>query len=87
MICAWTETSRAVVGSSAMMSSGSAESASAITTRWRMPPENWCGYPSMRFSGAGMPTSARRSIARFRAAEAERSVCVRIVSTSWSPIR
>jgi hypothetical protein len=22
---------------------GSAHSASAITTRWRMPPENWCG--------------------------------------------
>ena len=22
---------------------GSAASASAITTRWRMPPENWCG--------------------------------------------
>jgi hypothetical protein len=43
MICAWTETSRAVVGSSAMMSSGSAQSASAMTTRWRMPPENSCG--------------------------------------------
>ena len=43
MICACTETSSAVVGSSAMTSSGSAASASAITTRWRMPPENSCG--------------------------------------------
>src|SRR5207244_3283155 len=33
MICACTETSSAVVGSSAMISSGSAEIASAITTR------------------------------------------------------
>ena len=43
MICAWIETSSAVVGSSAMISRGSAHRASAITTRWRMPPENWCG--------------------------------------------
>ena len=43
MICAWIETSSAVVGSSATISFGSAASASAITTRWRMPPENWCG--------------------------------------------
>ena len=33
----------AVVGSSAMMSRGSAASARAITTRWRIPPENWWG--------------------------------------------
>ena len=43
MICAWIDTSSAVVGSSATISLGSAASASAITTRWRMPPENWCG--------------------------------------------
>ena len=43
MICAWIETSSAVVGSSATIRRGSAHSASAITTRWRMPPENWCG--------------------------------------------
>ena len=43
MIWACTETSSAVVGSSAMISSGSAQIASAITTRWRMPPENSCG--------------------------------------------
>ena len=43
MIWAWIETSSAVVGSSATISRGPAQSASAITTRWRMPPENWCG--------------------------------------------
>ena len=42
-ICAWTVTSSAVVGSSAMSSFGSHTSAIAIIARWRMPPENWCG--------------------------------------------
>ena len=42
-ICAWTVTSRAVVGSSAMITSGSLAMAMAITARWRMPPENSCG--------------------------------------------
>ena len=43
MIWAWTVTSRAVVGSSAMRSSGSSAIAIAIMMRWRIPPENWCG--------------------------------------------
>ncbi len=43
MICAWIDTSSAVVGSSAISNSGSAHRASASTTRWRMPPENSCG--------------------------------------------
>ena len=42
-ICAWIVTSSAVVGSSAISSSGSQASAIAIITRWRMPPESWCG--------------------------------------------
>ncbi len=42
-ICAWTVTSRAVVGSSAISSSGLLTSAIAIMARWRIPPENWCG--------------------------------------------
>ena len=42
-ICACTVTSSAVVGSSAMSSSGSQLSAMAIIARCRMPPENWCG--------------------------------------------
>ena len=40
---ACTVTSRAVVGSSAMISEGSSAIAMAIMMRWRMPPENWCG--------------------------------------------
>ncbi len=40
----------------------------AIITRWRMPPENWCGYSSKRDEALGMRTfSSRRivSAARF----------------------
>ena len=36
-------TSSAVVGSSARISFGSHDSAIAIITRWRIPPENWNG--------------------------------------------
>ncbi len=43
MIWAWIVTSSAVVGSSAMSSVGLHDRAMAIITRWRMPPENWCG--------------------------------------------
>ncbi len=39
----WVVTSRAVVGSSAMSSRGERMSAMAMTTRWRMPPDSWCG--------------------------------------------
>src|SRR5437879_5718597 len=42
-ICAWIVTSSAVVGSSAIRSFGRHDSAIAIITRCRMPPENWCG--------------------------------------------
>ena len=38
-ICAWMVTSSAVVGSSAMSTSGPQASAMAIMARWRMPPE------------------------------------------------
>ena len=43
MICAWTVTSSAVVGSSAISRRGLRATAMAIRMRWRMPPENWCG--------------------------------------------
>ena len=42
-ICFWMVTSSAVVGSSAISSFGSQASAMAIMTRWRMPPDSWCG--------------------------------------------
>ena len=41
--CACTVTSSAVVGSSAISSAGLSAIAIAIITRWRIPPENWCG--------------------------------------------
>ena len=62
--CACTVTSSAVVGSSAMRSAGLQASAMAITTRWRMPPENSCGYCVTRSSGEGTPTSRSSSTAR-----------------------
>ena len=50
------------VGSSAITTSGSAHSANAITTRCRMPPENWCGYCLMRnFWFLEFPTVSKSS--------------------------
>ena len=63
-ICACTVTSSAVVGSSAISRSGSQASAMAIITRWRMPPDIWCGYSSKRRSGAGMRTRCSAAMAR-----------------------
>ena len=42
-ICRCITTSSAVVGSSMMTTCGSRASAMPIITRWRMPPESWCG--------------------------------------------
>ncbi len=42
-IWAWMVTSSAVVGSSAISTRGSQARAMAIITRWRIPPESWCG--------------------------------------------
>ena len=52
-------TSSAVVGSSAMSSCGSHDSAIAIITRWRIPPDSWWGYSSTLRAGSEMPTSPR----------------------------
>ena len=68
-ICAWMVTSSAVVGSSAMISLGLQASPIAIITRWRMPPENWCGYWSSRRSRVGdadQPQQLDRARARLR---------------------
>ena len=66
-ICAWIVTSSAVVGSSAISSSGLVDSAIAIITRWRMPPESWCGYALARRLASAMPTCPSISIARSHA--------------------
>ena len=61
-ICPCVITSSAVVGSSPIISSGPQASASAIITRWRMPPENSCGYCCRRVRG--MPTRSSSSPTR-----------------------
>ncbi len=65
-ICAWMVTSSAVVGSSAISKAGSLASAIAIITRWRCPPESWCGNASSRCAASGKPTSLSSSITRAR---------------------
>ena len=59
-ICAWTVTSSAVVGSSAIRTFGRPASAMAIITRWRMPPESSCGYCFSRRSGIRDPNRDER---------------------------
>jgi hypothetical protein len=61
---AWMVTSSAVVGSSAISTRGSHATAMAIITRWRRPPESWCGYSSSRRSDSGMSTRSNSSTAR-----------------------
>ncbi len=85
-ICACTVTSSAVVGSSAMSTSGSLAIAMAIITRWRMPPENSCGYCDALVLGCGMPTMSSNSTARSSAAALDMSLCERIISATWLPI-
>ena len=57
----------------------------AIITRWRMPPDSWCGYSRTRRAGAGMPTSVSISIARFSASRAFMPWCSRTVSPICRP--
>ena len=66
-IWAWTVTSSAVVGSSAISSLGSLASAIAIIARWRMPPENSCGYSSHAACRVGDPDEAEQLDRRARA--------------------
>ncbi len=72
---AWMVTSRAVVGSSAMITSGSLAIAIAIIARWRMPPENSNGNDLTRCSGFGMPTRSSSSTARCQAAAFDSARC------------
>ena len=61
--CFCTVTSSAVVGSSAMISAGVDMSPMPIMARWRIPPENSCGYCVARCSGSVSRTAPRRSTA------------------------
>ena len=84
-ICAWMVTSRAVVGSSAMRTSGSAASAQAIMTRCLSPPDNWNGYSSQRRAASGMPTASSNASARARTASPVSAVWRSMTSVIWRP--
>src|SRR5215211_2212115 len=86
-IWAWIVTSRAVVGSSAIRTCGSHARAMAMTTLWRMPPENWCGYCLRRSSAFGMPTSSSSSTARSAAFPPDMPRCRFRLSMIWRPTR
>ena len=86
-ICFCTVTSSAVVGSSAISTSGSQASAMAIMMRWRCPPENWCGKLSTRRAASGMPTRSSRVMAFSRAALLDRFWCRRSGSAICAPTR
>ena len=85
-ISACTVTSSAVVGSSAISSSGSQAIAIAITTRWRIPPESSCGSCRRRRSGEPMPTCASSATARASASWRVSRRCWRMPSASCTPI-
>ncbi len=61
---AWTVTSSAVVGSSQTRSPGSLARAIATTTRWRWPPESWCGKALAVSAGSRRPTWPSNSSTR-----------------------
>jgi hypothetical protein len=83
--CACTVTSRAVVGSSAMRRSGLQVMAMAIIARWRMPPENSCGYMLARLRASGMPTRSSISTARSKACFLLMPSWMRAISPIWRP--
>ncbi|RPK86314.1 hypothetical protein EES47_20960 [Streptomyces sp. ADI98-12] len=85
MTWACTVTSSAVVGSSAMISLGSSAIAMAIMMRWRIPPENWCGYWLTRSAAAGMRTRSISSTAFALASLRDMPRCTVNISPSWSP--
>src|SRR5437899_1219870 len=78
-------TSSAVVGSSAISKVGLQAMASAIITRWRMPPDSWCGYSCRRWAAAGISTSSSMRWAWARAAVRSSPRCRRTDSAICSP--
>ena len=79
-------TSSAVVGSSAISTAGSQESAIAIMARCNMPPENSNGYCSARLAGSGMRVISNSSTARACAARRFMPACTCSGSAIWSPM-
>ena len=61
--------------------------AMAMTTRWRMPPENSWGYASRRSSGLVMPTRVSSSMQRLRTSSLGMpGLWMSSASASWSPM-
>jgi hypothetical protein len=83
----WTVTSKALVGSSAMTTRGLLANAMAIRTRWRMPPDSWCGYCLARTSGLVSPASRSRSMTAARARDRGTARWASSASRTWSPTR
>ena len=85
--CSWIVTSSAVVGSSAISTSGWPLIAIAPTTRCFMPPLIWCGNWPSRCSGAEISTCRSAATASFMTSALPRRPRRRaIASRSWSPI-
>ncbi len=67
----------------------------AMRTRWRMPPESWCGKACARRSGSGIPTRRSSSTARRRLAPPDApstrrgtsATCAPTVCTGSRPLR
>ena len=85
MICAWIDTSRDATGSSQTSASGRIASARATATRWRWPPENWCGNRSA--AAASSPTAASQRPTSPFASPLVISPCVIGPSAMMSPTR
>ena len=84
-IWAWTITSRAVVGSSAIIRSGEQTVAWASITLWRIPPDSSCGYFVQRLSGSESPTSSRAAVTLSCISLSDREVCsLRLSPTCFS---
>ena len=73
------------MGSSAMISRGRLTIAIAIIARWRIPPENSCGYCFARASGCGMSTRASAATASAQASSFDTRPCARRASAICRP--
>ena len=81
----WMVASRAVVGSSAMITLGALEMAMAPSTRCFMPPLIWWGKSRIRCSGAATRTLRRASTARSHRFRFRPPSWVPNASTTWLP--
>ena len=70
----------------AVMASGSLIKAIAIMTRWRMPPESWCGNSVIRCSTDAIPTLSSMALDRSYASSSETALCTCTASTNCIPI-